>query len=49
MINSTRLNEVHYVNDRGAISPYTKRPLFLSEMRGTNWDDKDASITLNKR
>jgi hypothetical protein len=37
------------VNDRGAISPYTKRPLCLSEMRGTNWDDEDAPITLAKR
>jgi hypothetical protein len=37
------------VNDRGAISPYTKRSLCLSEMRGTNWDDEDAPITLAAR
>jgi hypothetical protein len=37
------------VNDCGAISPYTKRPLCLNETRGTNWDDKDALITLATR
>jgi hypothetical protein len=37
------------VNDRGAISLYTKRPLCLSEMRGTNWNDEDAPITLATR
>jgi hypothetical protein len=37
------------VNDCGAISPYTKRPLCLSEMRGTSWDDEDAPITLATR
>jgi hypothetical protein len=35
------------VNYRGAIRPYTKRPLCLSEMRGTNWDDEYHSR--NKR
>jgi hypothetical protein len=34
------------VNECGEISPNTKRPLCLSEMRGTNWDDEDAPITL---
>jgi hypothetical protein len=43
------LTQVLSVNDRGAISPYTKRPLCLSEMRGTNWDDEDAPITLATR
>jgi hypothetical protein len=37
------------VNDRGAISLYTKRPVCLSEMRGTNWDDEDAPIALATR
>jgi hypothetical protein len=37
------------VNDLGAISPYTRRPLCLSEMRGTNWYDEDALITLTTR
>jgi hypothetical protein len=37
------------VNDRGAIRPYTKRPLCLIYMRGTNWDDEDAPITLATR
>jgi hypothetical protein len=37
------------VNDHGAMSLYTKRPLCLSEMRGTNWDDEDAPITLTTR
>jgi hypothetical protein len=37
------------VNDRGAKSPYTKRPLYLSEMRGTSWDDEDAPIALAAR
>jgi hypothetical protein len=43
------LTQVLYVNDRGTISPYTKRPLCLSEMRGTDWDDEDAPITLATR
>jgi hypothetical protein len=33
------MNQGLSVNDRGAISPYTKRPLCLSDMRGTNWDE----------
>jgi hypothetical protein len=37
------------VNDRGAISLYIKWPLCLSEMRGTKWDDKDASVILATR
>jgi hypothetical protein len=37
------------VNECGAISLYTKRPLCLSEMRGTSWDGEDSMISLATR
>jgi hypothetical protein len=36
-------------NDRGAISPYNKQQLCLSETRETNWDNADAPITLTMK
>jgi hypothetical protein len=38
-----------FVKDRGAIHPYTKLPLCLSETKRKNWDDEDAPITLATR